>query len=156
MQLPSNSRYRLHALFALLMLSAGCKAPPPPIVPAEGIVLLDGVPLNNAEVRFIPMIEYGPEYIARGITGKDGRFTLTCKGEAGACACENRVLVVEADLPDRVRGANAQAELAEYLKSLGPRPPQKYGNLVDSPLVMTVSASQGEYKLELTREEPKK
>ena len=65
------------AALALGLLLAGCKAPPPPIVKAEGVVLLDGKPLNNVEVRFFPMIDYGPEYTAKGITDKQGRFQLT-------------------------------------------------------------------------------
>jgi hypothetical protein len=138
---------------ALAVLAAGCgKAPPPPIVPVEGIVRLDGKPLNNAAVRFIPQIEYGPEYIATGVTDAEGRFRLTCKGKPGACACENRVVVMEADIPPKLQGENAQAELAKYLQSLGGRPiPPRYGNLVESPLSASVKADQKEYAFDLTR-----
>jgi hypothetical protein len=137
---------------ALGLFLAGCKAPPPLIVEAEGVVLLDGKPLNNVEVRFFPMIDYGPEYTAKGITDKNGRFQLTCNGAPGACACENRVIIVEPDLPPHLKSENAQAELARHIKSLGGRPlPQKYANLADSPLVAHVKAEQKEYKFELKR-----
>jgi hypothetical protein len=138
---------------ALLTLLAGCgKAPPPPIVEAEGVVRLDGKPLNKAEIRFIPLIDYGPEYVAVGVTDEAGRFQLTCKGQPGACACENRVLVMEAELPPRLKGEDAQAELAKYLRSLGGRPlPDQYTNLTSSPLSATVKAGQKEYTFELTR-----
>lgn len=137
----------------LIALGAGCgKAPPPPIVAAEGVVRLDGRPLNKAAVRFIPQIDYGPEYIAAGVTDESGRFKLVCKGQPGACACENQVLVMEADLPPRLQSENAQIELAHYLQSLGGRPlPPQYGNLVESPLTADVKAGRTEYDFDLTR-----
>jgi hypothetical protein len=139
------------ALPAILL--AGCgKTPPPAIVAAEGVIRLDGKPLNKAEVRFIPLIGYGPEYVAVGVTDETGRFQLTCKGQPGACACENRVLVMEAELPARLKGEDAQGELAKYLQSLGGRPlPDKYANLVSSPLTANVKAEQKEYAFDLTR-----
>ena len=137
----------------LLTLLAGCgKAPPPPIVEVEGVVRLAGKPLNRAEVRFIPLIDHGPEYIAVGVTDDAGRFKLTCKGQPGACACENLVLVTEAELPGRLKGEDAQLELARYLRSLGGRPiPEKYGDLTKSPLSANVTADQLQYDFELTR-----
>jgi hypothetical protein len=121
-------------------------------VVVEGIVRLDGKPLNRAQVRFIPLIDFGPEYVAGGVTDEAGRFKLTCNGQPGACACENRVLVMEADIPPRLQGEGAQLELAQYFRSLGGRPiPQRYGDLVQSPLAITVSPDQHEYPLDLTR-----
>jgi len=137
---------------AVLLAGSGCKAPPPPIVAVEGVVLLEGKPLNHVEVRFIPMIDYGAEYVAKGITDKNGRFRLTCNGQEGACACENHVIIAEPDLPSELRSENAQAKLARYLQSLGGRPlPVKYASLVDSPLVAHVTADQREFKFELAR-----
>jgi hypothetical protein len=137
----------------LAVLLAGCgKAPPPPIVPVEGQVLLDGEPVNKAEVLFIPLIPYGPEYVAKGVTDEQGRFQLTCKGQPGACACENQVVIRESELPDKLKGENAQAELAKYLKSLGGRPlPPRYANLVESPLTAKVTAEEITFVFELKR-----
>ena len=139
------------ALIAAALIP-GCRKTPPPIVEVEGIVRLDGVPLNKAEVRFIPIVEFGASHVARGTTDEAGRFKLTCNGRAGACLGENRVIVVEGELPARVKGENAQAELEVYRRSLGGRPlPERYGNLVDSPLTANVQADQKEYTFELTR-----
>ena len=137
----------------MLTLLAGCgKAPPPPIVAAEGVIRLDGKPLNKVEVRFIPQIAFGPEYVAVGVTDEAGRFQLTCKGQPGACACENRVIVMEAELPARLKGEDAQSELAKYFQTLGGRPlPDKYASLVDSPLTASVKAGQKDYNFDLTR-----
>jgi hypothetical protein len=141
------------AAAALVALAAGCgKAPPPPIVEVEGVVCLGGKPLNKAQVRFIPLIDHGPEYVATGVTDEAGRFKLTCNGQAGACACENRVLVMEADIPARLQDEKAQLELARYFRSLGGRPiPPRYGSLTDSPLTVNVKADQKEYHFALTR-----
>jgi hypothetical protein len=142
------------AALAAVALLSGCGKPPPPIVPAGGVVRLDGKPLNSVEVVFVPLIDHGPEYVARGVTDEEGRFSLRCKGQRGACACEHRVMVVEAELPSELKGESLQAQqdLADYLASLGGRPlPQKYASLVDSPLTVTVTAEQSEYAFDLKR-----
>jgi hypothetical protein len=126
--------------------------PPPPIVEVEGVVLLDGKPLNNVEVRFVPVVNCGTVYIAKGITNQQGQFTLTCKGKPGACACDNHVLVLEAPFPAELKGENAQLQLIKYLKSLGDRPPSRYANLAESPLIATVQAGKKDYILELISE----
>ena len=137
------------ALAAALIASCG-KPAPPPIVEAGGLVRLDGKPLKKAAVRFVPTTEYGAEYYAVGVTDDDGHFQLTCHGQPGACACENRVLVTESDIPAKLQGEDAQLELQKYLRSLGPRPPQKYANLTTSPLTVTVTADRKVYNLDLT------
>ena len=136
----------------LAALGAGCKAAPPPIVAVEGVVRLDGRPLNKATVRFIPLIDYGPEYVGVGVTDEAGHFKLTCKGQPGACAGENLVLVMESDIPPQLQSENAQAELARYFQSLGGRPlPPRYANLAESPLKADVKAGQKEYDFDLAR-----
>jgi hypothetical protein len=136
----------------LAFLTTGCaKESPPTIVQVEGVVLLDNVPLYNVEVRFYPMVAYGAEYMAKGVTDKQGRFKLTCKGQPGACAGENRVVLTEPDVPRHLLGEDAQADLVKYRQSLGLRPPEKYGNLAESPLVVEVKAEQKEYDFRLNR-----
>jgi hypothetical protein len=118
------------------------------------VVRLDGKPLKGAAVRFVPAGAHGTAYIASGVTDEQGRFRLTCNGQPGACTGENRVLVMEDDIPARLRGESeeAQRELAAYFRSLGGRPiPEKYTNLVTSPLVVNVTPEQKVYRLELNR-----
>jgi hypothetical protein len=155
-RVPMKRNGKIAAAILFAILSAGCGKtlpPPPPIVAVEGVVLLDGKPLNNVEVRFVPAVGYGVQYIAKGITNQHGQFTLICNGKAGACECENRVLVLEAPFPAELKREDAQAQLIKYLKSLGDRPPLRYGNLAESPLIANVQAGKKEYALELTREE---
>jgi hypothetical protein len=133
--------------------AGGCgKAPPPPIVAVEGIVRLEGRPLKRAEIRFLPAIEHGAEYVAVGVTDDNGQFKLICKGQAGACACDNFVLIGEAPLPAELRGENAQAELARYFQKLGGRPiPPKYANLADNALTAKVVAGAKAFEFNLSR-----
>jgi hypothetical protein len=142
------------ALFGAVVAASlgGCGKGPPPLVEAEGVVRLQGTPLRKVLVRFVPLTDYGPEYIATGVTDEAGRFRLTCKGRPGACAGENRVLVTEADLPNELKGEKAQVQLAHYFRALGGRPlPEKYGDLTQSPLVAHVKAEQKEYPFDLAR-----
>jgi hypothetical protein len=133
----------------LAALIAGCKEPPPPIVAVEGIVLLDGKPLKNAQVRFIPQIEHGPEFIATAVTDGGGRFKLMCNGQHGACAGENYVVIDDGPIPAKLLNEDAQLELQAYLRSLGGRPPLKYGNLADTPLTALVSEEQKVFVFDL-------
>jgi hypothetical protein len=119
------------------------------------VVTLNNQPLPNAQVQFVPMAQgLSAEYIATGTTDVNGRFTLTCKGRSGACACENRVTVTEASPPDRARGqsAEAQAEMSRYYNGLKNRPiPSGYETVAKTPLIIAVAAGNGEYTLELKR-----
>ena len=144
---------KLCSCIAILLLFNGCrKESPPPIVPAKGIVLLGGKPLPTAQVRFIPQIGFGADYIATATTDDQGRFTLQCNGQQGACAVDNMVTVNEPDIPPQLQGENAQRELAVYLRSLKNRPiPRNYASLASTPLRVTVAEGQEEYKLELNR-----
>jgi hypothetical protein len=134
----------------VLVLGGGCrKEPPPPIIEVSGIVLLQGAPVYNAEVLFFPQIDHGPQYVAKGVTDKEGRFTLTCNGQSGACADENLVVIKDAPIPAKLQGENVQAELQKYMKSLGARPPPRYGNVVGSPLSALVSETQRTFVFDL-------
>jgi hypothetical protein len=142
----------VYALVALL--SAGCAKIPPSILQAEGVVQLDGKPLSKARVLFIPQIESGREYIATGLTDEKGHYQMMCNGQPGACAGENRVLILESEDPPELRGESlaVQAKLVKYRESLGNRPiPPKYGTVVRSPLRATVTAEETEYNFALTR-----
>jgi hypothetical protein len=62
------------------------------------------------------------------------------------------VTVSEDDLPERLTQTSARAEKNAYLQSLKNRPiPAQYANLASTPLKVTVSAGQKEYKIELRR-----
>ena len=138
----------------LMALDAGCGGKTPPaIVTVEGVIQLENKSLNKVEIRFIPVDDFGPEYIAKGVTDERGRYKLTCKAGPGACLGESYVVIVEPEIPPRLRGEDAQAELDRYLKSLGNRPlPKRYSNLADTPLRVNVVADRKDYDFQLKRD----
>ena len=145
-------RRRTTTLFLTILLASGCGKAPPPIVPVEGVVLLNGAPLPKAKIRFVPKIDRASEFMAQAVTDEQGRFVLMCRGKPGACAIESLVTVSEDDIPARLTPESARAELQVYLKSLANRPiPPQYGNLAENPLEVTVAVGQKEYTIELTR-----
>ena len=148
----------LIALVALsVLMISGCGKAPPEIVPVSGIVTINGKPLANAEVKFMPMEEdLDGNFVASGVSDKNGAFTLHLQGksEPGCCACECKVLVVEGQIPGDTRGQDERSLMvaANYKKSLKNRPiPEKYHRLGTSPLSFTVSAENKEFEVKLVR-----
>jgi hypothetical protein len=155
----AGNRFWVVACIIALFLLPGCKskAPSPAIVEAEGVVLLDGQPLKNVRVSFVPVGDYSQEYTAFGSTDDAGNFTLTCHGQAGAAAGENMVIVEEGEIPEHLRGKGRigekeREELNKYYKSLGNRPPRRYANLANSPLTVTVSPNRKTHIITLSSE----
>ncbi len=141
----------------LAVLAGGCAKTPPPVTDVGGIVLLDGQPLPNARVEFIPQLaDFGAELNSGGVTDEKGRFRLTCseKQQPGAVVGKHRVLVTEAPVPAEFRNPSqkAQAAYAEYLARQKNRPiPAAYGNVSKTPLAVEVTPGQRDYTLKLTR-----
>ncbi len=148
-------RFAGAAVLLAALFAVGCAKTPPEFVGVEGQVLLDGKPLPNADVQFVPMVKgFGAEVIAMGTTDENGKFKLTSGGRDGAAVGENHVTVSEASLPEKFRSQSGEAQMAasKYLASLKNRPiPNRYANLAQSPLRVEVKPDQKEYKLELSR-----
>jgi hypothetical protein len=144
-------------LAASLVLASGCAPKPPAIVPVEGTVYLDGQPLPQARVEFIPQLkDFGAEYNSSAITDENGHFVLTCAlgQQPGAAVATHKVLVTE-NTPDDLRGMGAQAKLAEYLAKLKNRPiPDGYGVLSKTSLNVEIKPGQGPVELKLSRTGP--
>ena len=147
----------LHAKIGTLVLAAmvlqfsGCGGDSPPrMVSFVGTVTLDGEPLPQAEVRFIPQLDVGSEYIATGVTNEDGRFTLSSGGLEGVCVGDHLVTVSEADVPAELLSEQAQAELAEYRSTLKNRPlPIEFNDPTTSGLSIKVEANTKQWNLDL-------
>ncbi|HZY91084.1 MAG TPA: hypothetical protein VFE78_40045 [Gemmataceae bacterium] len=145
-------------LGALSLLSVtGCLKVRPPVTEVEGRVMLNGQPLPNAQVVFMPELErYGAEMNSVGETDGEGRFRLTCayQQQPGACVGTHRVLVTDPPARDEFRSQSQQAQEAymKYLRSLKNRPiPAAYGNVGKTPLRVEVKADQKSYEISLSR-----
>jgi hypothetical protein len=148
-------RFSLMLGFLIAATLTGCKKAPPPIVAVSGVVLLNGQPLDKAEVRFYPMHpDLDGSFMGSAVTDDTGAFTLMTQGKPGACACEHKIVVCEGPFPKDTRGESARAQMAmgEYMMTLKNRPiPETYTNLPDTPLAMTITAAVADVKLELKR-----
>lgn len=85
-------------LTMLGLLSAGCgggEAQPVPVAPVSGQVTLDGEPLAEAQVLFLPQGQGEQELSSpsRGVTDSQGHYSLTLEldGRAGALLGKHRV-----------------------------------------------------------------
>jgi hypothetical protein len=160
--LSSMSRIRIAPALAGLALGVvlalpGCRKVPPPVADAEGTVLLDGKPLPQAHVEFVPELSnFGAEMISTAVTDDQGHFHLTCtyKDQPGAVVGKHHVIVMEPPTPEEFRSQDpqVQAKRDQYQAKLKNRPiPTDYGTLSTTPLVVEVKADQKSYELRLTR-----
>jgi hypothetical protein len=82
---------------AAALAAAGCGSGGGPVLPVNGIVTLDGKPLDGATVTFYPE-GGGNRGFAR--TGTDGRFVITgMKGEEGLPPGQYKVTVSKLNVP---------------------------------------------------------
>jgi hypothetical protein len=136
---------------ALLALTfAGCGGSDrPPMGKVSGVVTLDGVPVPNASVMFIPAAGGRP---ASGITDASGHFQLkTFEKDDGALLGEHKVTVtcVETtgfqETADGLSGGVSPEGIKQTWIT-----PQKYSLPETSGLTQTVEKRNPEVKLELT------
>lgn len=143
------------ALVAVLFVT-GCGPSIPDIVPAKGNITFNGKPLYNVEVRFVPTQDgLDGNMIASGLSDKEGNFVMKLPGksESGCCVGEAKVLILEGEMPDEIRGDESdQMAATKFLKSLGPRPDfNLYKIMNNTPLSVTVTKDKTEYNFELDR-----
>jgi hypothetical protein len=157
-------------MFALglgvLLWVVGCGAGGKP-VKTEGVVTLDGKPLDGATVEFHPDPPGKGSHIAAGRTGGDGTFHLTTFNTGdGAMPGTYKVLVSKTEemktegAPTGAGDPKAAMDMASKMKMMGkkgpPHPdkekspvPPMYNDLGKTPLKFTVPHS-GPIKIELS------
>ena len=142
----------LTAILLVAVLVGGCaRKPDPVLVPASGVVTLDGKPLGHVLVRFSPT-ERGisAAWISEGTTDNEGRYELVSPMGPGAVVGTHRVTVSEGGVPDEIR--DDQGKVAAWLGKLAERPlPGRYGTIATSPLEVAVGTSDGTLDLVLAR-----
>jgi hypothetical protein len=144
----------------LLWLACGCAKTPPPVTEAEGVVLLDGLPLPHARIEFVPdLAHFGASLNSTATTDDAGKYRLICnhKSQPGAVVAKHWVIVAEIATPiDRGGRDNpdpdTQRKQAELEARLTNRPiPPEYANVGTTPLKVDVTKGQKMYELNLTR-----
>src|SRR4051812_10137920 len=98
---------RQATLFCAVLVLAGCGRVPPPLTEVDGTVFLDGKPLPNAAIEFVPeLTQFGAEMNSHAITDDQGHYKLVCafKEQPGAAVAKHRVLVTDPPPPAAARG----------------------------------------------------
>ena len=142
-------RFSLLVLIVAGLSGCGESAPEvklPPTVPVSGVVKMDGQPLSNATVTFIPQDQKGgPECM--GTTDDTGKYTLKQRGGAeGAPVGQHRVLIsrmLRGDgSPIPADGAGEGGVATETI-------PPKYSQSDATTLTATVPEGGGEVNFDL-------
>jgi len=141
-QTPLRSAGRLVAAIALAAL-LGCGQKGPRLVPVTGTVTLDGQPVADAGVLFMP-VEGGPP--ASGTTDQQGRFRLRTVNREGAVAGKHRVAVTKSETTGV---GDFGAVGPEGIKVIW-HVPEKYSRPQTSGLEATVDDGGGEFTFELS------
>lgn len=121
-------------LCSVTLSLAGCGGSDrPDLVPVSGQVLIDGEPVADASLQFVP--EGGRPASAQ--TDADGRFTLMTFEEGDGCAPgTHKVVVIAMTFP------SATEEVLHV--------PEKYMDLETTDLTATVDGATDDLKLELS------
>ncbi len=132
----------LGGVFFAVMLS-GCSDSPEETFSVEGIVTLDGQPINGGRVLF-ESVEVGPSgnrYTARGRIDSGGRYRLgTFSANDGAVAGRHRVMVL------------ATQNAGDAAETVAPAVPFEYGCAETTPLTRDVQPRHNEIPIELHTE----
>jgi hypothetical protein len=144
----------------LLLVAAGCSGSGGTLNnQVEGTVKLDGVPLANAVIQFVPDVEglvQAPQ--SNGTTDTSGHFTLTCENKRpGAILGKHNVIVIVGRGDDNRTNDMDPPPKSATDNSKTPKVPQFYSVVAKTPLQIEVTADKHTgYDLELsTRAKPR-
>ena len=127
-----NSRFAIGAVFALLML-VGCGGPAADMGFVTGVVTLDGEPVGNATIAFLPTAGRS----STGFTNASGEYELAqTRDRMGAAIGTHKVTVVQDAL-----------DVEEGVKRV--KIPRIYGDKKRTELTKTVEGGSNEINIEL-------
>ena len=130
----------LFAFASLVSIGPGC-SDGPRLVTANGVVTLDGKPLEGATLSFIPLPVNAVSTAGMDVTGPDGGFQLSYYGLSGVAPGKYRVLVSKtrrgSSLIKKIDPVFAKASFEKQLMGLAKEtiPPQKLEREIGSPSV---------------------
>ncbi len=120
----------------------------------EGTVKLDGTPVPNVMVRFVPDDAAVQPPASSGYTDEKGHFALTCENQKpGAVVARHTVTILS--------GRSGPADEAEGGRGAAPTGkrvlvPPVYSNPIQTPLLIEVTADKHTYDLDLSRNATKR
>ncbi len=161
-QLSCHHTYFCLTLFSVLTLFAsGCGQSGPAVEYVQGVVTLDGTPLEGATVFFSPKGSGGIG--AAGMTQSDGSFTLNVKGAqpgAGTAVGDYSVTVTKVEMPefpnitedDPRYGTPEHDRLNQEASRAKPKVivPEKYNNSETSPFTAQVVSGKNEFTFDVS------
>jgi len=113
----------------------------------DGTVRLDGAPIADAMVTFVPADRKLPQ--STGLTDADGRFQLRCSnGAIGAAVGEHRVIVIDGGRAPSGKGKDDD-ELPEGKDVPTSRIPLKFSRPDKTPLRQSVEKGTQEVAIEI-------
>jgi len=149
-------------LGALVILSAlvGCsQAPETNLRPVRGVVTYREQSVAGAEVALIPSDSSSGTRPARGVSDRDGRFTVKTYftpevDDPGARAGDYTVTITKVEVPNGMtieQWSEANFRKPGSVPPLRHLVPEKYGSVLTSDLMVTVAdAAVNDFELELT------
>lgn len=134
----------------LLLLACGCNNSK--TSPVAGVVLLDGQPLANATVQFVP-VESGRD--ATATTNARGEFTMsTFDPNDGAAPGTYKVVISppvgQVDTTQYQSAADAMTAAAQPRPAAKSNFPQNYTNVAETPLTEVVPVKDGKVRYEVS------
>ncbi len=151
----------LPLLSALTLFSVGCGESGPAVEYVQGVVTLDGAPLEGATVFFSPKGSAGKG--AAGKTQSDGSFTLNTQGAkpgAGTAVGDYSVTVSKVEMPeipnidedDPRYGTPEQDRLQQEAENAKPTVivPEKYNNSETSPFTAKVESGSNTFTFDIS------
>ena len=145
MRCGKSSLAGMAAVVAVAVLAVGCGSDGPQLAPVEGVVMLEGEPLEGAVVLFQPSEGGKP---ATGLTDAAGKFVLSTHEQGdGAQVGVNKVSVTK-ELPSANAANVEEGEITDV--ELGT--PARYASPDLSGLTVTVESGLAPVTLELTWE----
>lgn len=138
---------------------AGCRTDSYPVAEVQGRVMLDGKPLSEVQVTFVPEAADVALPSSFGTTAEDGQYGLTLyDGRSGAVVGWHRVVVEDLAAINQaaVAGREAQDEQAPATIPLRSRSrvPERYTTTAQSPLRREVRPDGGRVDVDLTTASP--
>jgi hypothetical protein len=129
-----------------LLTAGGCGGSAP--APVEGTLRMNGKPLGNVQVEFLPEAN-GPR--STGVTDQTGHYTLTTlDGRPGALVGRHRVVLSDLGVYEDKAPAPGEKKKRDIALVRPSRLPAQYGDVTNTPLRKEVRAAPNTIDLEVS------